>query len=157
MRGVYLYEMFNEKQKQEVLLLVTTTNKVATQFAGPPNPYRFVWFPAYRKDFENHMLQSRLHFRIHSALQEIKHVQKKAKAASKRDNKTQKNSKEHNNNSSSSFGEDSMEDSSDLERKDSSSSFETAPEGSEAEDEGNLGLVDEEGTLNQSALRETAV
>ncbi|XP_015755640.1 PREDICTED: tetratricopeptide repeat protein 39B-like [Acropora digitifera] len=110
-----------------------------------------------RKDYENHMLQSRLHFRIHSALQEIKHVQKQAKAASKRNNKTQKHSKEDNNNSTSSFGEDSMEDSSDLERKDSSSSFETAPEDSGAEDEGNLGLVDEEGTLNQSALRETAV
>ena len=103
------------------------------------------------------MLQSRLHFRIHSALQEIKHVQKQAKAASKRNNKTQKHSKEDNNNSTSSFGEDSMEDSSDLERKDSSSSFETAPEDSGAEDEGNLGLVDEEGTPNQSALRETAV
>lgn len=110
-----------------------------------------------RKDYENHMLQSRLHFRIHSALQEIKHVQKQAKAASKRNNKTRKYSKEDNNNSTSSFGEDSMEDSSDLERKDSSSSFETAPEDSGAEDEGNLGLVDEEGTLNQSALRETAV
>lgn len=97
------------------------------------------------------MLQSRLHFRIHSALQEIKHVQKQAKAASKRNNKY---SKEDNNNSTSSFGEDSMEDSSD---KDSSSSFETAPEDSGAEGEGNLGLVDEEGTLNQSALRETAV
>ena len=103
------------------------------------------------------MLQSRLHFRIHSALQEIKHVQKQAKAASKRNNKTKKYSKGDNNNSTSSFGEDSMEDSSDLERKDSSSSFETAPEDSGAEDEGNLGLVDEEGTLNQSALRETAV
>ena len=102
------------------------------------------------------MLQSRLHFRIHSALQEIKHVQKQAKAASKRNNKTQKYSKEDNN-STSSFGEDSMEDSSDLERKDSSSSFETAPEDSGAEDEGNLGLVDEEGTLHQSARRETAV
>ncbi|KAJ7356173.1 Tetratricopeptide repeat protein 39B [Desmophyllum pertusum] len=36
-----------------------------------------------RKDYESHMLQSRLHFRIHSALQEIKHRRKQAKEASK--------------------------------------------------------------------------
>ena len=34
--------MFNEKQKQAVLLFVTTTNKVTPYFAGPCNPYRFV-------------------------------------------------------------------------------------------------------------------
>ncbi|KAJ7388390.1 Tetratricopeptide repeat protein 39B [Desmophyllum pertusum] len=36
-----------------------------------------------RKDYESHMLTSRLHFRIHSALQEIKHRRKQAKEASK--------------------------------------------------------------------------
>ena len=34
--------MCNEKQKQAVLLFVTTTNKVTTQFADLRNPYRFV-------------------------------------------------------------------------------------------------------------------
>lgn len=87
-----------------------------------------------RKDYDNHMLQSRLHFRIHSALQEIKHTRKLVKEASKRDKQLLKRSKKNSNNNTSS----SFEDSSTLSRQDSSSSFETAPEYSSSDDERDL-------------------
>ena len=118
------------------------------------------WF-CYRKDYENHMLQSRLHFRIHSALQEIKHIQKQAKAASKRDKRPRKNSKENKIDNTSPIDEDSisvsMEDWSDHDSEDASSSFETAPEDSGPEDDGGLGLIATDSTPNQSIRRETAV
>lgn len=114
-----------------------------------------------RKDYENHMLQSRLHFRIHSALQEIKHIQKQAKAASKRDKRPRKNSKENKIDNTSSIDEDSisvsMEDWSDHDSEDASSSFETAPEDSGPEDDGGLGIIAADSTPNQSIRRETAV
>lgn len=95
----------------------------------PPNGCFFCL--SHRKDYDNHMLQSRLHFRIHSALQEIKHTRKLVKEASKRDKQLLKRSKKNSNNNTSS----SFEDSSTLSRQDSSSSFETAPEYSSSDDE----------------------
>ena len=117
-------------------------------------------FP-FRKDYENHMLQSRLHFRIHSALQEIKHLRKEAKETSKRAKQLRKHSKRNMNNNTSSVDEDSisvsLEDSPALERQDSSSSFETAPENSDDEDERNLGQTKTEFTPNALTLRETTL
>lgn len=98
----------------------------------PPNGCFFCL--SHRKDYDNHMLQSRLHFRIHSALQEIKHTRKLVKEASKRDKQLLKRSKKNSNNNASS----SFEDSSTLSRQDSSSSFETAPEYSSSDDERDL-------------------
>lgn len=98
----------------------------------PPNGCFFCL--SYRKDYDNHMLQSRLHFRIHSALQEIKHTRKQVKEASKRDKQLLKRSKKNSNNNTSS----SFEDSSTLSRQGSSSSFETAPEYSASDDERDL-------------------
>ena len=40
---------------------------------------------ACRKSYDGYMLQNRLHFKIHAALQEIKHIQKQNKAESTRD------------------------------------------------------------------------
>ncbi len=97
-----------------------------------------------RKYYENHMLQSRLHFRIHSALQEIKHRRKQAKEASKMEKKLAKRSKNGVNNNNLSADSDSisisLEGSSSLNRQNSNSSFETAPEYS-SEDERDLGEI----------------
>jgi len=113
-----------------------------------------------RKDYENHMLQSRLHFRIHSATQEIKHRRKQAKEASKREKELMKHSKKNMNNNTPSPDEDSvsisLEDSSNLDRQDSSSSFETAPEYS-SEDEQGLGETAAESAPKGRFVRETTV
>ena len=115
----------------------------------------------HRKDYENHMLQSRLHFRIHSALQEIKHKRKLAKNASKLEKQALKHSKKNMNNNSLSPEEDaisiSIEDPSNLDRQDSSSSFETAPENSDSEDGGELGQTDTGNPANEASFRETTV
>lgn len=114
-----------------------------------------------RKDYENHMLQSRLHFRIHSALQEIKRIRREAKETSKRAKQLRKHSKKNVNNNTTSVDEDSisisLEDSPALERQDSSSSFETAPENSDNEDETNLGQTKTEVIPDELTLRETTL
>lgn len=101
------------------------------------------------------MLQSRLHFRIHSALQEIKYTRKQVKEASKREKQLLKRSKKNSNNNTSS----SFEDSSTLSRQDSSSSFETAPEYSSDDDttenECDLGKKLTELTLPNKASSQT--
>ncbi len=61
-----------------------------------------------RKDYENQILQSRLHLRIHSALQEIKHRRKQAKEASKMEKKLAKRSKNGVNNNTLSADSDSI-------------------------------------------------
>ena len=102
------------------------------------------------------MLQSRLHFRIHSALQEIKHIRKQAKEASKREKQLMKRSSKKNmNNNTSQPDKDSVSISLDssLARQDSSSSFETAPEYSD--DEQDLGET--ESTAKETTFRETTV
>lgn len=106
------------------------------------------------------MLQSRLHFRIHSATQEIKHRRKQAKEAPKREKELMKHSKKNMNNNTPSPDEDSvsisLEDSSNLDRQDSSSSFETAPEYS-SEDEQGLGETAAESAPKGRFVRETTV
>lgn len=106
------------------------------------------------------MLQSRLHFRIHSALQEIKHRRKQAKEASKMEKQLAKRSKRGANNNTLSSEHDSvsisLEDSSSLTRQDSTSSFETAPEYS-SEDERDLGEMAPEHPPNETFVKETTV
>lgn len=106
------------------------------------------------------MLQSRLHFRIHSALQEIKHRRKQAKEASKMEKQLAKRSKRGVNNNTLSSEHDSvsisLEDSSSLTRQDSTSSFETAPEYS-SEDERDLGEMAPEHLPNETFVKETTV
>ena len=113
-----------------------------------------------RKDYEHHMLQSRLHFRIHSALQEIKHRRKQAKEASKMENQLTKRSKKGLNNNTLSSEDDSisisLEGSSSLTRQDSASSFETAPEYS-SEDERDLGEMAPDQHPKETFVKETTV
>ena len=113
-----------------------------------------------RKDYENHMLQSRLHFRIHSALQEIKHRRKQAKEASKMEKRLAKRSKNGVNNNTLSTEDDSisvsLDGSSSLTRQDSNSSFETAPEYS-SEDERDLGEIDPDNLPQEKIVKETTV
>ncbi|KAJ7356172.1 Tetratricopeptide repeat protein 39B [Desmophyllum pertusum] len=113
-----------------------------------------------RKDYESHMLQSRLHFRIHSALQEIKHRRKQAKEASKLEKQLAKRSKNGvNNNNTPSPDVDSISislEESSLARQDSNASFETAPEYS-SEDERDLGETDPDSHPKETTVRETTV
>ena len=106
------------------------------------------------------MLQSRLHFRIHSALQEIKHRRKQAKEASKIEKQLAKRSKKGVNNNTRSSGDDSLsrslERSSSLTRQDSASSFETAPEYS-SEDERDLGKVTPDNEPSEKVVKESTV
>lgn len=106
------------------------------------------------------MLQSRLHFRIHSALQEIKHRRKQAKEASKIEKQLAKRSKKGVNNNTLSSGDDSLsrslERSSSLTRQDSASSFETAPEYS-SEDERDLGEVSPDKEPSEKVVKESTV
>ena len=106
------------------------------------------------------MLQSRLHFRIHSALQEIKHRRKQAKEASKIEKQLAKRSKKGVNNNTLSSGDDSisrsLEGSSSLTRQDSASSFETAPEYS-SEDERDLGEVTPDKEPSEKVVKESTV
>lgn len=117
-------------------------------------------FDVIRKDYEHHMLQSRLHFRIHSALQEIKHRRKQAKEASKMEKQLAKRSKKGVNNNTLSSKDDSvsisLEDSSSLTRQDSASSFETAPEYS-SEDERDLGEIALDLPPKETFVKETTV
>ena len=113
-----------------------------------------------RKDYENHLLQSRLHFRIHSALQEIKHRRKQAKEAAKMEKKQSKRSKNGVTNNNSSIDEDSISislgGSESLSRQDSNSSFETAPEYS-SEDERDLGDMERDSSPKENVVLETTV
>ncbi|KAL9951537.1 hypothetical protein ACROYT_G044213 [Oculina patagonica] len=113
-----------------------------------------------RKDYENQILQSRLHLRIHSALQEIKHRRKQAKEASKMEKKLAKRSKNGVNNNTLSADSDSisisLEGSSSLTRQDSNSSFETAPEYS-SEDERDLDEIAPHSPPKEKIVRETTV
>ncbi|CAH3115626.1 unnamed protein product, partial [Pocillopora meandrina] len=113
-----------------------------------------------RKDYENHLLQSRLHFRIHSALQEIKHRRKQAKEAAKMEKKQSKRSKNGVTNNNSSIDEDSISislgGSESLSHQDSNSSFETAPEYS-SEDERNLGDMERDSSPKENVVLETTV
>ena len=106
------------------------------------------------------MLQSRLHFRIHSALQEIKHRRKQAKEASKMEKQVAKRSKKGVNNNILSSEDDSvsisLEGSLSLTRQDSTSSFETAPEYS-SEDERGLGEGAPDHPPNKTFTKETTV
>ena len=109
------------------------------------------------------MLQSRLHFRIHSALQEIKHRRKQAKEACKIEKQLAKRSRKGVNNntlSSEDVSSDSisisLEGSSSLTRQDSASSFETAPEYS-SEDERDLGEMAPDHPPKEIFVKETAV
>lgn len=106
------------------------------------------------------MLQSRLHFRIHSALQEIKHRRKQAREASKLEKQLAKRSKNGVNNNTLSSEDDSvsisLEGSSSLTRQDSTSSFETAPEYS-SEDERDLGEIAPDSHPNEKFVKETTV
>lgn len=113
-----------------------------------------------RKDYEHHMLQSRLHFRIHSALQEIKHRRKQAKEASKMEKQLAKRSKNGVNNNTPSSENDSisisLEGSPSLTRQDSASSFETAPEYS-SEDERDLDEMAPDHSPKGTFVKETTV
>ncbi|XP_027040086.1 uncharacterized protein LOC113668396 [Pocillopora damicornis] len=113
-----------------------------------------------RKDYENHLLQSRLHFRIHSALQEIKHRRKQAKEAAKMEKKQSKRSKNGVTNNNSSIDEDSISislgGSESLSRQDSNSSFETAPEYS-SEDDRDLGDMERDSSPKENVVLETTV
>lgn len=113
-----------------------------------------------RKDYENHLLQSRLHFRIHSALQEIKHRRKQAKEAAKMEKKQSKRSKNGVTNNNSSIDEDSISislgGSESLSRQDSNSSFETAPEYS-SEDDRDLGDIERDSSPKENVVLETTV
>lgn len=113
-----------------------------------------------RKDYEHHMLQSRLHFRIHSALQEIKHRRKQAKEASKMEKQLAKRSKNGVNNNTLSSENDSisisLEGSPSLTRQDSASSFETAPEYS-SEDERDLDEMAPDHSPKETFVKETTV
>ncbi|CAH3115649.1 unnamed protein product, partial [Pocillopora meandrina] len=104
---------------------------------------------AGQKDYENHLLQSRLHFRIHSALQEIKHRRKQAKEAAKMEKKQSKRSKNGVTNNNSLIDES-------LSRQDSNSSFETAPEYS-SEDERDLGEIERDSNPKGDVVLETTV
>lgn len=107
------------------------------------------------------MLQSRLRFRIHSALQEIKHKRKLAKDASKLEKQAMKHCKKNTNNNSLPPDEDSIsisiEDPSKVDRQDSSSSFETAPENSDSEDGRELGQTNTQSPANERSFTETTV
>ena len=114
-----------------------------------------------RKDYDNHLLQSRLHFRIHAALQDIKYKRKAAKEASKREKQVAKRSKQGANNNSAAGAMDddagdSLEDSSSLVRQDSSSSFETAPEYS-SDEEGETETTEPKSSPNARVVIETSV
>ena len=106
------------------------------------------------------MLQSRLHFRIHSALQEIKHRRKQAKEASKMEKQLAKRSKNGVNNNTPSSENDSisipLEGSPSLTRQDSASSFETAPEYS-SEDERDLDEMAPDHSPKGTFVKETTV